>query len=91
MIVFSRGSVRKLHLFTVGNDKLDIVSSFQYLGIKLNYNNSFKVAQRDLYDRATMAMFALLIKCSRLILPIDVIFDLFDRTIVPMLTYGCEV
>ena len=42
MIVFSRGKVRKLLVFTVGNNKLDVVSSFQYLGIiTLNYNCSF--------------------------------------------------
>ena len=29
--------------------------------------------------------------CSRLVLSVDVIFDLFDRTIVPIVTNGCEV
>ena len=62
--VFSRDKVRKLPVFTVGNDKLDVVSSLQYLGIKLNYNNSFNVAQRDLYHRASWAVFALLKKSA---------------------------
>ena len=62
VIVFPRGKVRKLPVFTVGNDTLDVVSSSQYVGIKLNYNNSFKVAQRDIYDKASRAMFALLDK-----------------------------
>ena len=62
VIVFSRGKVRELPVFTVGNDKLGMVSSSQYVGIKLNYNNSFKVAQRDIYDKASRAMFALLDK-----------------------------
>ena len=50
-----------------------------------------KVAQRESYDRASRAMFALLKKCSTLNLPVDVILDLFDKTFVPILTYGCEV
>ena len=47
--------------------------------------------QRDLYDTASRAMLALLKKFSWLILPIDVIFDLFDKIIVPILTSRCEV
>ena len=62
-----------------------------YLGLKLNYNNKMDVAQHDLYNRASRAMFILLKKCNRLGLPFDIMFDLFDKTVVPILTYGCEV
>ena len=36
-------------------------------------------------------MFAFLKKYNRLMLPTDVIFGIFDRTAVPILTYGCKV
>jgi len=36
-------------------------------------------------------MFALLKKCNRLSLPTDIILDLFEKTVVPVLSYGCEV
>ena len=49
------------------------------------------VAQKDLYDRASRAMFGLLKKCNMLDLPIDITIDLFDSTILPILTYGCEI
>ncbi len=37
------------------------------------------------------ATFALIAKCRRLNLPCDIQLDLFDKTIVPILLYGCEV
>ena len=91
VVIFSRGKVRNLPQLHIGNETLEIVFNFGYLGLKLNYNNKFTVAQKDLYSRASRAMFALLKKCNRLSLPLDIIFDLFDKTIVPVLTYGCEV
>ena len=47
----------------------------------------------DLCDGASRAMFALLNKraVSSLMLLVDEIFDLFDKTIVPSSTYGCQV
>ena len=36
-------------------------------------------------------MFALLTKSRRLCLPIDVILDLFDKIVLPILLYGCEI
>ena len=67
------------------------MDSYLYLGVKLNYNNRFKVAQKDLFQRASRAMFALLKRCNTLMLPIDVKIELFDKTILPILTYGSEV
>ena len=41
--------------------------------------------------QARQAMFALLARASKLHLPIDVICDLFDEIVLPILLYGCEV
>ena len=49
------------------------------------------MAQKDLYARATRAMFMLLKKSYRLMLPLDVIIDLFDKTVLPVMTYVSEV
>ena len=49
------------------------------------------MAQKDLYARATRAMFMLLKTSYRLMLPLDVIIDLFDKTVLPVMTYGSEV
>ena len=90
-MIFSRGKVRIHPEFKIGDEVLEVVSNFLYLGMKLNYNNKMSVAQKDLYDRASRAMFSLLKKCKSSNLPIDITIDMFEKTIVPILTYGCEV
>ena len=91
IVIFSRGKVRKFPNFTVYGEMIDVVDNFSYLGLKFNHNNKMKIAQKDIYDRASRAMFALLKKCNTLNLPVDIILDLFDKTIAPILTYGCEI
>jgi hypothetical protein len=91
VIVFSAGKIRNKPVLRIGNEQLDIVYDFPYLGIKFNYDNSFRRAQKDLSNRASRAMFSLLRKCNRLFLPLDVVIELFDKTIMPILTYGCEI
>ena len=59
IIIFSRGKVRKYPKFYIGEDNVEVVSAFVYLGLKLNYNNKMNEALRDLYDRASRAIFSL--------------------------------
>ena len=91
VVIFSRGKVRKMPHFFLGNEELEVVSDFLYLGLKLNYNNRMHVAQKDLCDRASRAMFSLMKKYNDLSLPVDLMLDLFDKTVLPVLTYGCEI
>ena len=91
IMIFSRGKVRVHPQFVIGEEIIEVVSDFLYLGMRLNYNNRMKVAQKDMYDRASRAMFSLLKKCKKKNLPVDVTIDMFNKMIVPILTYGCEV
>ena len=91
IMIFSRGKVRKYPDFFIDNSKIEVVRDFTYLGLKLNYNNRFNITQKDLNDRALRAMFLLMKKTRKLSLPIDLVIDLFDNTVLPVLTYGCEV
>ena len=90
IVIFSRGLVRKYPDFFIGDDVIEVVRDFTYLGIKLNYNNRFNVAQKDLFQRASRAMFSLIKKSKTLHLPLDIMLDLFDKTVLPVLIYGCE-
>jgi hypothetical protein len=36
-------------------------------------------------------MFLLLKKCNECLLPVDLVIDLFDKTVLPVLMYGCEI
>jgi len=91
ILVFSRGVLRNLPSFTFNNMNLEIVKSYQYLGIIFNYNGRFNVAQKDLADKAVRAMFSVLAKGKKLGLPIDLMLKIFDHTVKPILLYGSEV
>ena len=91
VVIFSRGMVRNYPNFYIGDETLEVVKNFTYLGLKLNYNNRFNVTQTDLFDRASRAMFTLMKKGQKLSLPIDLMLDMFDHTVAPVLLYGCEI
>ena len=46
---------------------------------------------KHIKEQATRAMFALLSKKRKYNLPLDIMLDLFDKTIAPIILYGCEV
>ena len=81
----------KNHTFFCNGQELETVQSFKYLGIVFSCNGSYKVALEDLYSRASRAMFALLAKCRKFDLPIDIRLELFDRLVTPIMLYACEV
>ena len=79
------------YFFTYDGDILEIVDSYRYLGILFSANGNFHKRKVNLKEQAERAMFALLNKCNTLDSPIDVQLDLFDKTILPIMIYGCEV
>ena len=91
VLVFSRGKIKKIPCLKYRDKNIDVVFGFEYLGQYFNYNNRFNVSQKHQYDKASRAMFSLLKKSKKLMLPLDVQIELFDRLITPILLYGCEV
>ena len=78
-------------IFTFNSNTLEIVDSFKYLGVEFSANGSFTLAKKAAYDKASRAMFGLLQTARRQHLPIDVILDLFDKMVLPIIMYGCEI
>ena len=91
VIVFSRGKIRNIPKFWYGEEQVEVVDDYIYLGVKINYNGSFTKAIEKQIDQARKAMFSLITKARRLQLPVDLQIELFDKTVVPILLYGCEV
>ncbi|XP_071508531.1 uncharacterized protein [Diadema antillarum] len=91
VLIFSRGKVRNFPLFSFGEDKLDVVDDFVYLGIQFNYNGSFKKAISKQVTQARKALFSMSLKVQKLKLPVDIQCELFDQLVLPILLYGCEV
>ena len=67
------------------------MDAFKYLGVTFKYNGSFQIFKSQLKEQALRAVFALLSKGRKLHLPIDIMIDLFEKCIIPILLYGCEV
>ncbi len=93
VVVFRAGG-RLSHLdkWTYNGTLLEIVSCFTYLGVLFSYTSSFSKTQQALARQGRKALF-----CMRKIVsqfnglsPI-VLCDLFDKLILPILSYGCEV
>ena len=91
IVIFSRGTVKKYPKFYIGPEEVDVVSEYTYLGVVFSCNGSFTKACKKQVVQAKKAMFGLLEKARILKLPIDITLDLFDKMILPVLTYGCEV
>ena len=64
---------------------LQIVGSFNYLGILFNSNGNFSKSKKNLSDQSSKALFSLLSRCNFLNMPLDLLCELFDRMVVPVL------
>ena len=77
--------------FKLGINNIELVDSYKYLGVILNYNGSFNLAIDNLRSQASRAMYSLISKSRRLNLPIDIQLDSYDKTVLPILLYRCEI
>jgi len=91
VLIFSKGKIRNIPTFTYGENNVEVVFEYNYLGIIFNYNGSFVKARKKLADQATKAMFAIITNARKQNLPIDIQLQLFDALVMPILLYGCEV
>ena len=71
--------------------RLDIVNHMKYLGIVFNQSGNIFMTKKHSYDQAQKAMFALLRTARQKSLPIHVVLQLFQTTVLPILLYGCEI
>ena len=72
IMVFSRGKVKRYPIFSYGDDIIEVVSDYVYLGVTMNYNNEFVNAMRNQLDQGRKEQFSMLIKCRKLELPRDI-------------------
>ena len=104
IIVFSRGLItdNSLPAFLYGHDRVDVVKEYVYLGCTFRYDGKFTTTTSHLSGAtgttvekqlvvAKRAANALLYRATRLQLPLDLVIDLFDKLVTPVLLYGSEV
>ena len=90
IVIFSKGRIQNYN-FILNNEAIEIVNEFKYLGILFSRSGSFLAAKKHFAAQATRAMFCLLKKARSLLLPIDMQIEMFEKTVKPILLYGCEV
>ena len=91
IVIFSKGRPNKNVQFVFQNNILEVTDEYKYLGIYLGRSGSFVTAKKHIAEQTNKALFALLRKIKSLSLPFDIQIGLFDKTIKPILLYGCEV
>lgn len=92
IVIFSLGKSKKEQpVFKLGEDKLEIVDEYCYLGVIFRYNGSLANSIDRNAKNGTRAMFSLLKRGRQLGLSFKTQIDLFDQLVAPVLMYGCEV
>ena len=91
VIIFSRGKVKKFKPFKFGDNTIDVVDDYVYLGTTFNYNGTFNKAKSKQALQAKKATFSLITKIKQLNLTFETSVELFERLIIPVLLYGSEI
>ena len=93
VLVFARGGRLSFndHWF-YGDHMLEVVNKFCYLGVVFSTSGKFCIAQQTLAEQARKAIFALKNHTRQFYdLKPDLMCMLFDKMIVPILSYGSEI
>jgi hypothetical protein len=91
VMVFSRGKLPRNLNISLNGEKLEIVNSFNYLGIELSRTGNFKRAKQSITGKATFAFYEVLKMDRKHGLSVKIQLDLFDKMVKPILLYICEV
>ena len=90
-IIFSRTRPQQNTRLYFGEDLIEYVENFTYLGVNLSRNGSFNDAKKSNVKKATIAMYEILKKGRKFNLSISCQYDLFEKIVRPILLYGCEI
>ena len=92
IVVFRNGGVLGINeKWTYGGEEIEIVNSFNYLGMVLSSGGTYIKATNTLSGKALRAMNALFSITKVMQVPIKIMFNLFDAFVQPILNYGCEI
>ena len=84
------------HMYETGhwsynNENIEVLNTFRYLGLCLNYNGKFNITQKMLAAQAQKAMFCLMKQINNHHFNMETKLDLFDTYVGSILGYGCEI
>ena len=90
-MVFRKGGTisQDMHWYYAGQE-IEIVNSFNYLGVIFSSGGSFIQNAKYLADKALKAMHSLFNITKDIDTPINILLQLFDSVVASILYYGCE-
>ena len=92
VVVFRNGGrLARSDRFFIDNKKLEIVSSFKFLGLTFSSGHSWNAAHKTLAEQATKAIFVLKQYHVFSLIPPYLQLNIFDKKILPILLYSSEV
>lgn len=91
LIFRKRRRVDNRLVFTYNDNQLDIVDTFNYLGVVFNYTGTFSLNQQHLSGKGLKAMYALLCNVRNIDFTPKTLCQLFDSFVGSILCYCCEV
>ena len=68
-----------------------MVRKYKYLGLYFSQTGSFLNARKRLVQQTKKAMIFLFTRIDTLDIPTNLQLKLFDHTVLPILTYACEI
>ena len=90
-MTFSKGRNSNNQIFKFDGQNIENVKQFNYLGIVFTRYGTFTEAKNNNVRKATITMYDVLKKGRMYNLSVSCIYDLFDKIVVPILLYGCEI
>ena len=71
VVIFSKKKVRQNQSFKIKGQHIEIIDSYCYLGMLLNYNGNFCTARKKITEQAHKALFAVYRKIRNISIPVD--------------------
>lgn len=90
VMIFSKGPAPKCS-FMYNSDTLEVVKEYNYLGIIFSRSGSFCKAKKHLCTQSQKAMYGIIRKIRFFDMSFDIQLDLFDKVVLPVLLYSCEI
>ena len=90
IVVFGARKIDNM-LFRMGDNTIEIVDKYKYLGVFFSKSRSFLHCRKHIVEQARKAMYLLFSRINNFYLPTDLQLKLFDHTVLPILTYACEI
>ena len=91
-MIVSKRTTKSKQIFTIGGKKIDLGTSYKYLGTQITNNGSFKENSIILNKKALGAMFTLLKTMNKHYAGnVNILLELFDKMVVPIAIYNSEV